>query len=121
MFIQTTKLFINGQFVESKTKNWIDLYNPVCIKLSAISFRMCHIFAKHILTMHIKTLLFYLLQATNELLTKVPETTQEEMQAATKSASEAFKTWSQTTLLHRQQLIFRLAELIRRDLVFDLF
>lgn len=80
--VPTTKLFINGQFVESKTKNWIDLYNP----------------------------------ATNELLTKVPESTQAEMQAATKAASEAFKTWSQTTLLHRQQLIFRLAELIRRDL-----
>lgn len=39
------------------------------------------------------------------------------MQAATKAASEAFKSWSQTTLLHRQQLTFRLAELIRRDLV----
>lgn len=24
-----TKLFINGQFVESKTTEWIDLHNPV--------------------------------------------------------------------------------------------
>ena len=25
----TTKMFINGQFVESKTDKWIDLHNPV--------------------------------------------------------------------------------------------
>lgn len=25
----TTKLFLDGQFVESKAKNWIDLHNPV--------------------------------------------------------------------------------------------
>ena len=27
----TVKLFINGQFVESKTDNWIDNFNPVSI------------------------------------------------------------------------------------------
>lgn len=27
----TTKLFINGQFVESKTDRWIDIHNPVSV------------------------------------------------------------------------------------------
>ena len=31
-FQPTTKLFINGKFVESKTNQWIDVHNPV-IKL----------------------------------------------------------------------------------------
>jgi len=26
--VPTTKLFINGKFVESKTKEWIDVHNP---------------------------------------------------------------------------------------------
>jgi malonate-semialdehyde dehydrogenase (acetylating)/methylmalonate-semialdehyde dehydrogenase len=26
--VPTTKLFINGKFVESKTKDWIDVHNP---------------------------------------------------------------------------------------------
>jgi len=28
-FQPTTKLFLDGKFVESKTNEWIDLYNPV--------------------------------------------------------------------------------------------
>lgn len=27
--LSTTKLFINGEFKESKTNDWIDLHNPV--------------------------------------------------------------------------------------------
>jgi malonate-semialdehyde dehydrogenase (acetylating)/methylmalonate-semialdehyde dehydrogenase len=26
--VPTTKLFINGKFVESKTEDWIDVHNP---------------------------------------------------------------------------------------------
>lgn len=29
----TTKLFIDGQFVESKTSNWLELYNPATNEL----------------------------------------------------------------------------------------
>ncbi|GBM32149.1 hypothetical protein AVEN_247011-1, partial [Araneus ventricosus] len=26
--VPSTKLFIDGKFIESKTSNWIDLHNP---------------------------------------------------------------------------------------------
>ena len=56
-------------------------------------------------------------QATNEVVTRVPKSTQGEMQAATDAASEAFKTWSKSTVLTRQQLMFNLQSLIKRDMV----
>ena len=34
-FQPTTKLFIDGKFVESKTNKWIDLHNPVRIAFDA--------------------------------------------------------------------------------------
>lgn len=77
----TTKLWLDGKAVESKTKNWIDLYNP----------------------------------ATNELLTQVPKSTQDEMDTAVESCKHAFQKWSQTSIMSRQQHMFKLAELIRRD------
>lgn len=78
----TTKLFIDGQFVESKTSDWVDLHNP----------------------------------ATNEVVTRVPLTTGEEMEAAVESCKRAYDSWSKTTVLTRQQYMFKLQALIRRDL-----
>jgi len=78
----TTKLFIDGQFVESKASNWIDLHDP----------------------------------ATNEIVTRVPEATNDEMLNAVGSAKLAYKSWSQTSVLTRQQLMFRLADLIRKNM-----
>jgi len=78
----TTKLFLDGKFVESKTSKWIDLPNP----------------------------------ATNEVITRVPESTQEEMQAAVDSCKEAFKSWSKTTVLTRQQYMFKLQQLIKDNM-----
>lgn len=78
----TTKLFINGNFQDSKTKEWIDLHNP----------------------------------ATNEVVTRVPETTTEEMVAAVNSAKEAFTSWRRTSVLTRQQLMLKLQSVLRRDL-----
>jgi len=77
----TTKLWIDGKAVESKTKDWIPLHNP----------------------------------ATNELLTKVPKTTQDEMETAVQSCKRAYEKWSQTSIMTRQQHMFKLAEFIRRD------
>jgi malonate-semialdehyde dehydrogenase (acetylating) / methylmalonate-semialdehyde dehydrogenase len=54
--------------------------------------------------------------ATRNLVTRVPETTQEEMLAAVDSAETAFKTWKNTSLLSRQQIMFRLATLIRDNM-----
>jgi len=75
-------LWINNREIESKTKEWIDLYNP----------------------------------ATNELICKVPKTTNEEMEFATNSCKEAFKTWGKTTPLYRQQIMFKLQALIKENL-----
>lgn len=78
----TTKLFIDGKFVESKSDIWIDVHNP----------------------------------ATNEVVTRVPEATQDEMEAAVASCKRAFESWSQTTILTRQQIMFKFQNLIRENL-----
>lgn len=78
----TTKLFINGEFLESKTSKWIDLHNP----------------------------------ATNEVVTRVPEATQDEMEAAVNAAANAFPSWSETSILARQQVMFKLQQLIKENM-----
>lgn len=78
----TTKLFIDGKFVESKTKEWIDLHDP----------------------------------ATNEVITRVPKATQEEMQTALESSKKAFKSWSQQSIVSRQQVMFKLQSLIKANM-----
>ncbi|XP_022650462.1 probable methylmalonate-semialdehyde dehydrogenase [acylating], mitochondrial [Varroa destructor] len=77
----TTKMFIHGKFVDSKTKEWVDLKNP----------------------------------ATNEIVTRVPCSTQDEMNAAVDSCRNAFQTWKNTSLLTRQQYMFRLQNLIKAN------
>ncbi|XP_075976866.1 putative methylmalonate-semialdehyde/malonate-semialdehyde dehydrogenase [acylating], mitochondrial [Anticarsia gemmatalis] len=77
----TTKLYIDGQHVESKTSNWIELTNP----------------------------------ATNEVIGRVPEATQEELNAALESSKKAYKSWSQSTIMTRQQLLFKFARLLREN------
>ncbi|XP_047508000.1 probable methylmalonate-semialdehyde dehydrogenase [acylating], mitochondrial [Pieris napi] len=77
----TTKLYIDGQYVDSKTSQWIDLTNP----------------------------------ATNEVIGRVPETTQDELNLALESAKKAYKSWSQSTIMTRQQLMFKFARLLREN------
>ncbi|PSN40132.1 putative methylmalonate-semialdehyde dehydrogenase [acylating] [Blattella germanica] len=78
----TTKLFINGKFVESQTKDWIDLHNP----------------------------------ATNEVITRIPKSTQAEMESAVAAAKAAFGSWSQLSILSRQQIMFRYQDIIRKNM-----
>ena len=52
--------------------------------------------------------------ATNNLVTRVPQSTDEELHAAVESASKAFPTWRATSLLHRQQIMFKFVALIRQ-------
>jgi len=78
----TTKLFINGQFIESKTDKFLDVHNP----------------------------------ATNEVVTRVPCATAAEMESAATAASKAFKTWSQTSVLTRQQVMFKYQQLIKENM-----
>ena len=51
--------------------------------------------------------------ATNNLVTRVPQSTDEELKAAVASAERAFPDWKKTSLLHRQQIMFKFVALIR--------
>ena len=52
--------------------------------------------------------------ATNNLVTRVPQTTDEELKAAVASAQKAFPAWKATSLLHKQQIMFKFVALIRQ-------
>jgi len=71
--------FINGEFVDSSTDKWIDLFNP----------------------------------ATNEVVCQVPESTQEEMEAATAAAKAAFATWKEVSVPNRARVMLKFQQLIR--------
>ncbi|KAJ6257812.1 Omega-crystallin [Drechslerella dactyloides] len=75
-----TKWFVDNEFVESSTTQWIDLHDP----------------------------------ATNNLVTRVPQSTDAELKAAVDSAAKAFPAWRATSLLSRQQIMFRFVALIRQ-------
>ncbi|QRW13899.1 aldehyde dehydrogenase family protein [Ceratobasidium sp. AG-Ba] len=77
---ENTKLYIGGEFVESKAPQWLDVLDP----------------------------------STQTLLTRVPETTQSEFDAAVDAASQAFKTWSRTSILTRQRVVMELQHLVRK-------
>ncbi|PHH76068.1 hypothetical protein CDD80_1839 [Ophiocordyceps camponoti-rufipedis] len=51
--------------------------------------------------------------ATNRVVTRVPHMTTDEMKATVASAQRAFESWRTTTVLARQQIMFRFVQLIR--------
>lgn len=51
--------------------------------------------------------------ATNHLVTRVPQSTNAEMQAAVASAQKAFPAWKATSIMARQQIMFKFVALIR--------
>ncbi|QDS73074.1 hypothetical protein FKW77_009846 [Venturia effusa] len=51
--------------------------------------------------------------ATNNLVTRVPQSTYEELKAAVDSAEKAFHTWKLTSVLARQQIMFKYVALVR--------
>jgi malonate-semialdehyde dehydrogenase (acetylating)/methylmalonate-semialdehyde dehydrogenase len=53
--------------------------------------------------------------ATNNLVTRVPQLTTEELQAAVDSAQAAFPKWRATSVLARQTIMFRFVSLIREN------
>ena len=54
--------------------------------------------------------------ATNEVIAEVPKATQDEMEAAVESCKDAFKTWSKTTVLHRQSIMLKYQALVRQNM-----
>ncbi|KAJ2005105.1 aldehyde dehydrogenase (NADP(+)) ald6 [Coemansia thaxteri] len=79
--VSTTKLFIDGQAVESQATEWIDVIDP----------------------------------ATQSIVTRVPQTTAAELEAAASSAQTAFEKWRRTTVGTRQRVMLDLQQLIRDD------
>lgn len=53
--------------------------------------------------------------ATNEVISRVPCATAAEMKAATDSAAEAFKTWKNSSVMTRQGIMFRFADLLKKN------
>ncbi len=73
---------INGEFVDSKTSEWIDLTDP----------------------------------ATQEVIAKVPQTTDDEINEAVSAAKEAFKTWRKTPITTRARIFLTYQALIREHM-----
>jgi malonate-semialdehyde dehydrogenase (acetylating)/methylmalonate-semialdehyde dehydrogenase len=54
-----------------------------------------------------------------KVITKVPKSTREEMENAVESAKAAYKTWSKTSILTRQQVMLRYQHIIRNNMVYE--
>lgn len=54
--------------------------------------------------------------ATNNLVTRVPESTQSEMEQAVDSCQNAYESWKNSSVLTRQQIMLKLQAAIRRDM-----
>lgn len=53
--------------------------------------------------------------ATNNLITRVPQSTDAELRAAVESAQKAFPAWRATSIITRQQIMFKFVQLIREN------
>lgn len=53
--------------------------------------------------------------ATNNLVTRVPQNTDQELKAAVASAQKAYESWRTTSVFHRQQIMFKFVALIREN------
>lgn len=51
--------------------------------------------------------------ATNNLITRVPQSTDAELKAAVDSAEKAFPGWRSTSIMARQQIMFKFTQLVR--------
>eukprot|EP00483_Globobulimina_turgida_P008919 UN08937 len=79
---EKTQLFINGEFINSSTDQYINVLNP----------------------------------ATQELVTKVPEITQDEFDLAVSTSKEAQKQWAATPVSLRQRYMMDYVQVIRENL-----
>lgn len=53
--------------------------------------------------------------ATNNLVTRVPQSTDAELQAAVDAAQKAFPAWRATSVMARQQIMFKFVALVREN------
>lgn len=54
--------------------------------------------------------------ASQDIVTSVPQSTPDELEAAAAAAQAAFETWSQTPVIVRQRVMFKLQDLIRQNM-----
>jgi malonate-semialdehyde dehydrogenase (acetylating) / methylmalonate-semialdehyde dehydrogenase len=54
--------------------------------------------------------------ATNNLVTRVPQSTDAELKAAVESAEKAFPKWRATSIMAKQQIMFKLTSLVRDNM-----
>ena len=54
--------------------------------------------------------------ATNNLVTRVPQSTDAELKAAVDSAQKAFPKWKATSIMAKQQIMFKLTHLVRENM-----
>jgi malonate-semialdehyde dehydrogenase (acetylating)/methylmalonate-semialdehyde dehydrogenase len=53
--------------------------------------------------------------ATNNLVTRVPQSTEAELKAVVESAQKAFPAWRATSVMARQQIMFKFTHLVREN------
>lgn len=53
--------------------------------------------------------------ATDSIVTRTPQSTEDELKAAVNAAKSAFLEWGQTSLLHRQQFMLRFVAVLRQN------
>lgn len=53
--------------------------------------------------------------ATGNLVTRVPQSTDAELKAAVASAQKAFPAWRATSVMARQQIMFKFTQLVREN------
>lgn len=76
--IKRLKYFANGEWLESKTEKYMNIYNP----------------------------------STGDVIAETPCCTKEEVEYAIASAKEAFKSWSNTPIMKRTQVLYKFRELL---------
>ena len=80
--VKKLKFFVGGEWMESKTTKYMDVYNP----------------------------------STGEVLAKAPCCTEDEVNFAIKSASDAFPKWSQTPVMKRVQVLYKFRDLLDKHM-----
>ena len=109
------KLLIDGQFVESKSSQWIDVTNPVRPRRAWAGLPRVHaqrVSALNALTTHQHLSDHVPAQATQDVISRLPETTPAEFEAAVAAAKAAFPKWRDTPVSVRARAMFKFQELI---------
>lgn len=114
----SVKLLINGEFRESQATEWVDVTNPVRNLLAILSIVM-HFF-DHLYDVYGGGTSMKHAQATQEVVSRLPETTPAEFNAAVQAAKDAFPKWRNTSLPTRSRVMFKMQELIRANMVCSL-